>query len=384
MKIAYILHNQIIDGSLISWMNLVQSLVDENHEIVAICSEKLSANSEFQQFLSSNKVRVYNCLLYLGPFKLQDNASIKQKLRWCKKYIAAIKHKFNSLKQIYRVLKQERPSIVHTNIGVIHEGFWVSKLLNIPHVWHLREYQDKDWGLCIYPSKRIYSWLLRQTNVVSITKDILEYFNLEKSSKAQVIYNGICSAEDKAEITEKENYFVSACTIAPNKGIQDTISAFEEFYKTHSEYKFYILGNDRNEYAEDLKTYVQQKDLSDVIIFKGYQNKEQVYQFMQKAKALVVASYNEGFGRMTAEAAFSGTLVIGRNTAGTKEILDVIGGLPFEGDYTTIVKQMDAVHDFSADEYMNITLNAQSIAEKQYSIESNVKKISELYNKIIS
>ena len=370
MKIAYILHNQIIDGSLISWMNLVQSLVSDNYEIVTICPKRLSANQEFQQFVDTNNIKVYNCLLYIGPFKLQERASFK--------------HKFVSLKQFYKILKKERPSIVHTNTGVIHEGFIASKLLKIPHIWHLREYQDKDWGFCIYPSKRIYSWLLRQTNVVSITKDILEYFNIEKSSKAQVIYNGICSAEDKAEITEKENYFVSACTIAPNKGIQDAISAFEEFYKTHSEYKFYILGDDRNEYAEDLKTYVQQKDLSDVIIFKGYQNKEQVYQFMQKAKALVVASYNEGFGRMTAEAAFNGTLVIGRNTAGTKEILDVIGGLPFEGDYTTIVKQMDAVHDFSADEYMNITLNAQSIAKKQYSIESNVKKISELYNKIIS
>jgi glycosyltransferase involved in cell wall biosynthesis len=225
--------------------------------------------------------------------------------------------------------------------------------------------------------------LLRQTNVVSITKDILEYFNLEKSSKAQVIYNGICSAEDKAEITEKENYFVSACTIAPNKGIQDAITAFEEFYKTHDEYRFYILGNDQSEYAENLKTYVQQKGLSDVIIFKGYQNKEQVYQFMQKAKALVVASYNEGFGRMTAEAAFNGTLVIGRNTAGTKEILDMVGGFPFDGDYIVIAEQMNTVHNLSKEEYNRLAQKAQELAVQQYSTEKNIEKIIDLYCNLI-
>lgn len=384
MKIAYVLHNQVVDGSLISWMNLVQPLVSDNHEIVTICPKELSVNREFQQFVNTNNIKVYNCPLYIGPFKLQEWASFKQKLMWRKKYLAAVKHKFVSLKQFYKILKKERPSIVHTNTGVIHEGFIASKLLKIPHIWHLREYQDKDWNFFIYPSKRIYSWLLRQTNVVSITKDILKYFNLEKSSKAQVIYNGICSEEDKAAITEKENYFVSACTIAPNKGIQDTISAFEEFYKTHSEYQFYILGNDRNEYAEDLKTYVQQKGLSDVIIFTGYQNKEQVYQSMRRAKAVIVASYNEGFGRMTAEAAFNGTLVIGRNTAGTKEILDVVGGFPFDGDYIVIAEQMNAVHNLSKEEYNRLAQKAQELAVQQYSTEKNIEKITKLYYKILS
>ena len=384
MKITYILHNQIIDGSLISWMNLVQPLVGNNHEVVVICPKALSANQEFQLFVDANNIKVYNCSLYIGPFGLPEKASFKQKMKWCKKYIAVIKHKFVSLKQIYKVLKQERPSIVHTNTGVIHEGFWASKLLNIPHVWHLREYQDKDWGFYIYPSKTIYSWLLSKSNIISITKDILKYFKLEESNKAKVIYNGICSAKDKTAILDKENYFISACTLAPNKGIQDAIFAFMEFYKTHNEYKFYILGNDQNEYAEELKSHVQKKGLSDVIIFKGYQNKEQVYQYMQKAKALIVASYNEGFGRMTAEAAFNGTLVIGRNTAGTKEIIDITGGFLFDGDYATIKEQMNAVHYLSKEEYYHLAQKAQDFAVEQYSIESNIEQIKQFYNNIIN
>ena len=56
MKIAYVLHNQVVDGSLISWMNLVQPLVSDNHEIVTICPKELSVNREFQQFVNTNNV----------------------------------------------------------------------------------------------------------------------------------------------------------------------------------------------------------------------------------------------------------------------------------------------------------------------------------------
>ena len=45
----------------------------------------------------------------------------------------------------------ENPDIIHTNTGVIHEGLKVAKRLKIPHVWHLREYQDKDFNWEAFP-----------------------------------------------------------------------------------------------------------------------------------------------------------------------------------------------------------------------------------------
>lgn len=105
---------------------------------------------------------------------------------------------------------------------------------------------------------------------------------------------------------------------------------------------------------------------------------------MRRAKAVIVASYNEGFGRMTAEAAFNGTLVIGRNTAGTKEILDVVGGFPFDGDYIVIAEQMNAVHNLSKEEYNRLAQKAQELAVQQYSTEKNIEKITKLYYKILS
>ena len=103
---------------------------------------------------------------------------------------------------------------------------------------------------------------------------------------------------------------------------------------------------------------------------------------MSKAKALIVASYNEGFGRMTAEAAFCNTIVIGRNTAGTKEILSKTGGLPFN-NVTEMTNQMEAISTMSHDEYKIMAQKAQKVAIDCFSIESNVNQVQELYKSIV-
>lgn len=385
MKIAYILHNHNIDGSFISWKNLVTSMITKDYKIIVICPKELSYKKDFLDYVQEKQIVVYYANIYysfVGKSKFIKNW--KTKFKWYIKYIFALKNKYQSFVELLSILKKERPSIVHTNVGIVHEGFLAAKYLKIPHVWHLREYQDKDWGYYIYPSKFIFSRLLRGSYVISITKDILSYFHLDNYVNAKLIYNGICKKDDIAFTIPKDNYFISACTIAYNKGIHESIYAFERFHSSHNEYKFYIIGSSDGEYALSLKKYVEEHNLKDVVIFMGYQPQYIVYKYLKKAKALIVSSYQEGFGRMTAEAAFNGALIIGRNTAGTKEILDSIGGVPFEGGYINLLEKMNYVHNMTEVQYQEITINAQKIALEKYSIESNVKKIEELYKKIIN
>lgn len=50
----------------------------------------------------------------------------------------------------------------------------------------------------------------------------------------------------------------------------------------------------------------------------GYEGATMSFLLLKYASALLVASPSEGLGRMTAEAAFAGCMVIGYNAAGTK------------------------------------------------------------------
>ena len=134
------------------------------------------------------------------------------------------------------------------------------------------------------------------------------------------------------------------------------------------------------DYEEQLIRYAK-KECDSAVVFMGYQ--KDVLGLMAEAKALIVASRSEGFGRMTAEAAFCGCPVIGNNSGGTKEILEETGGFPFEGTSSDLANKMEIVASLSDHEYLSIAKKAQEKAVELYSCESNGNNIYGFYQKII-
>lgn len=103
MKIAYILHNKIIDGSFISWMNLAQSLSQKGCEIVVICPPELENNPLFTNFIKAYHINVYYAFIYLS---FVGRRTTKNNWIWYKKHVGALKNKFQSLIQIIRNIKK--------------------------------------------------------------------------------------------------------------------------------------------------------------------------------------------------------------------------------------------------------------------------------------
>jgi glycosyltransferase involved in cell wall biosynthesis len=103
---------------------------------------------------------------------------------------------------------------------------------------------------------------------------------------------------------------------------------------------------------------------------------------MREAKALLVCSNSEGFGRMTAEAAFVGCMVIGKNQAGTKEVMDITGGLRFITD-DEMLQQMMTVVKMSEEEYHSKVMYAQKCAKTFFSKEQYVDEVLKKYQTII-
>lgn len=375
MKVFYILHDSDMGGSNISLLNLMSGMKNKGIEIVAVVP---NIKDDFKEKLTSLGVNFYICPVVMSIiWPSWKNKSLRGKLGYI---IRLIKAKYDSYKEFTKIVKKEHPDIIHTNVGVVHEGFFCAKKMGIPHVWHLREYQDKDFNWLIFPSKRLFKKLLRKSNVISITKDIHKTFCLPNDKKHKVIYNGILPKEKTLMVFPKDNYFLCASRVSKEKGHHDVVYAFAKFHKTFPNYKLIILGYGSESYIQELKTLSNDLGCADSVVFKGYTN--DVIDFMKKAKALIVASYNEGFGRMTAEASFSGCLVIGRNTGGTKEILDETGGLRFNdnlGLYNCLLKTAN----MNEQEYKDIVSRAQNKAKETYSNENNVEDIYDFYRSII-
>jgi glycosyltransferase involved in cell wall biosynthesis len=300
--------------------------------------------------------------------------------RWrCVDLYRLFKRKHSSYCRLFSVVNKEQPDIIHTNIGAVQEGFFCAKRMGIPHVWHLREYQDKDFQWRIQPSRSILKMLLRHSYTISITHDIQESFGLY-GEKHRHIYSGVFPAAQVAMDFPKEKYFLCASRISPEKGYEEVIRTFARFHETHPDFSLIILGCGKPHYVNRLKEYCAHVNGGESVIFLGFQ--ENVLPYMRKATALIVGSYYEGMGRMTAEAAFCGCLVIGRNTGGTKEILMATGGYLFDHE-EKLLSQMNEMALMPDELYKKVVLHAQKQAVRLFSEERYVSSVEQFYQKII-
>ena len=180
----------------------------------------------------------------------------------------------------------------------------------------------------------------------------------------------------------KENYFLCCSRISPEKGHKEVVKAFAIFYKKHPNYRLVIAGFGDPQYIQELKDDADRYGCLKAVDFIGFQ--KDVRPFMRKARALIVASRFEGFGRMTAEAAISGCLVIGHNTGGTKEILDITGGFPYMGKAESLAKAMIQAADLDKNAYQKMAEIAQKQAVQFFSNESNIRNVYSFYREILS
>lgn len=377
MRVLYILNETIMGGATISFISMLGELM-ENGVVPAVVVPR-SISPEFRNFLESGKIRFYRT--HVTADAIFRPSSVLGLLKFPLSFVKMLLLGPLFSMELRNATKEFKPDVIHTNVGVIHRGLILARRMHIPHVMHLREYQDKDFNWIILPSKSGFEKLLKKTDaVVTITDDIRRHFNLQKSPNACTVYNGIFHSQDVCYNSEKSDYFLCLSRIIPEKGIHDVVEAFSEFYKNHRNYRLVIAGFGDEGYINELKSLAQTGYCSLAVEFTGYVS--DVSPLVSNAKALVVGSYSEGFGRMTAEACFKGCAVIGRNTAGTREILDRTGGLKFH-DVSELRDRMEEVASMSAASYADMVLGAQREAQMAFSVEQNTEKFIQLYKKIL-
>ena len=140
--------------------------------------------------------------------------------------------------------------------------------------------------------------------------------------KDTVIYDGVFSEKNEEIGCSKDNIVLFIGRIEEAKGVIEIFEPFSRLLKIHPEYKLIIAGklHKDSKYYQQCLDLITRLKLDSCVIFLG--EISNVYEWMAKAKALVVPSRFEGFGFITAEAMLNSCFVVGRDTAGTKEQFD--------------------------------------------------------------
>ena len=205
-----------------------------------------------------------------------------------------------------------------------------------------------------------------------------------------MIYDGVLSKNQSALIVPKQPYFLFAGRLEQGKGIEDLLEAYAIYVKqTDHPVPLWIAGDTQDaDYKKKLERMVSSIDGTPSITFLGM--REDILSLMQHTMALIVPSKAEGFGFITAEGMFSGALVIGKNTRGTKEQFD--NGLTISGQeiglrYNTqneLIAHLLQVTKDGIEPFITMINRGQTTVQKLYSIESHQQTVFDWYKYIIN
>jgi glycosyltransferase involved in cell wall biosynthesis len=382
MKILTIVSDSVCGGATISILNLLKGLKRHGDEIYVItpnegylCDELRSLGIE------------YHIIKYVFSV-MPPTKSIIDWLLLVPKLFKMFLINIIAFYKILFLVDSYTPDIIHTNVSVIDLGFKIARKRKIPHVWHIREYGDLDFDLNYFPNRSsLIQKISRQSYAIAITNDLFNYFQLD-TSRSKIIYNGILPCNASVYHKEKKNYFLYAGRLTEGKGVKDMIKAFVYYSNKNTSNRLLLLGSCSPSYRDELYSFYHNTNAEPLIDFVGHV--DNVFEYMRYAKALIVPSFHEGFGRITAEAMFNGCLVIGRDTSGTKEQFD--NGVSITGQeialrFKTIeqlVMDMMIVDKFSSLEYEKIVLRSQEVVVKLYSNEVNLTSTIHFLNDILN
>ena len=148
MKIIYVLHTiGLNEGSSKAFLNLLQGVMHHGVEPFVVCPGR----GKMYQYLQKNGIKVANCFYRYNTYPPFDK-NAKNILLFLPRLFGRIMANTIGTIQLYRMCKYFKPDIIHTNVSVTGIGYYASRLLRIPHVWHIREYGALDFNFHYYCS----------------------------------------------------------------------------------------------------------------------------------------------------------------------------------------------------------------------------------------
>ena len=379
IKVLYIIDTNIpnvANGANAALLNIIDEMINYDVEPMVVVAHYGSFCEELEKRKITFKITDHQCHVY------PKVKSLKNAVAFFPRLLRMLMKNSNSQLKLKKIVEKFHPDLIHTNIGKIHIGYNVAKKLNIPHVWHIREYQDLDFGATPFPSKKRFINKLNSitNNTIAITQGIFNHFNMTEN--AQVIYDGVMKEESIQFLEKKDNYFLFLGRLEETKGIRQLLVAFIDFAHNNHDFELLIAGNGHDVFVNELKNIVNESGFVKRIHFLGF--RKDISELLSKATALIVPSKYEGFGFITVEAMFNGCLVVGNNTGGTKEILENENlGILYTG-HEELVSALNKIVYLGIENYYPMIKKAQIIASKLYSQEQNVNSIYNFYKEILA
>ena len=292
----------------------------------------------------------YEVVAVSSPGEVLDEVGVREGVRTIavpmQRHISLISD-LKSLWRMWRVLRRERPDMIHSmtpKAGLMSMvGGW---LAGVPVRVHT--FTGLVWPTATGLKRRILmatDWLTCAcaTHVIpegeGVKNDLLSHHITRKPIKVLGYGNirGIDLDRYNPEGFNKEPHdgftFVFVGRIVRDKGINELVAAFDRLHKEHTDTRLVLIGPNEDDLDPVLPSTQERINRGDGIESLGRQS--DVRPYYAKADALVFPSYREGFPNVVIEAGAMGLPSIVTDINGSREII-------IDGQNGVIVPPRDA------------------------------------------
>lgn len=377
MKVLFVAHCNDLSGANKSFLSLIKTLKDKM-DIVVLCNQYQGGLTDSLDAIGIQYIKADYAWWYIRPrnklFK-QLYRRLKDSYAYKKKWLTA---------SLLEQLKRENFEIVYTNTSTIDAGIKIAEKLEIPHVWHVREFGQEDFGLIPMFPCQIYQQTFEKSNKIIVISEALKkkYASYIDDGKLVKIYNGfevekmLCNSAQH-DLSKRINIIVTG-QVCSGKGQIQAIEAVYKLYSNGYPIHLYIAGEVDDTYLKPILT--KYSNYEEWLSILGCV--EDMYILRKQMDIELVCSRCEAFGRVTLEAMLHSIPVIGSKAGGTPELInDHETGLLFE--YGNVDELVSCIKELCNNQklYSLIMKNAKNYATA-FTIQKTADLVFEVFKSI--
>lgn len=238
-------------------------------------------------------------------------------------YRKQIRNKLRITKLV-NLINSEKIDLVYSNSVTINLGVFMSRKLNCPHIWQIREtLQAYNFKYSIFEFQVKKLFKKGADRYIVISDFLLNNFkNFLPIKRTVRIYNGISQNIENKKIVNISNVLNIALVgiICDQKNQLDALKALT-ILKTKGidKVNLHFIGGAKSEYLNMINDYVENNSLQDMVTFHGHVSN--VNEILNDMNLGLVCARDEAFGRVTIEYLLHGMPVIASNSGANEELV---------------------------------------------------------------
>ncbi len=310
-KVCFFVHSSVLGGAERSLLDLMRIVSDRGIE----CS-----------IVMQGKGSLYETCRREG-FVVK---SVPSMAWWCyshKNLAYTIEHDLRTIVDIVRGIS---PDIIYTQTIVNPFGAMVAEILQLPHIWALREYGEKDHKLPFEFGYRESMQAMFETSdaVFSVSKSVAEVVLQDEScnKKIHINYSYVDIPKEYKNVKilpiskSREVKIGIFGSVARGKNQKDVIEATIKLLEQGYNVSLTIVGQREENYYRELCDYLENQTYRDRISFEDFT--DEPLAIMKDMDIVVSCAESEAMGRTLFEAIQLKKAIVYANSGGFKEVFE--------------------------------------------------------------